>query len=953
MYVHIYFLTSLQNETTYSYCQKKFLRPYRKLTTSVPPTLTVRCQSKDSVTFMRRSQEGWQLVVLVPHEEDFERAVSFTILESTDTIGQLSTAPSRNYTLWTTLLASDGSPLLWLRGPDVYVWASPPHVDYDVKTKMLLRQYKNGTRYIPAEFTWNAIDESDSCFNFVNKCNKDIQGDFFSDSIPPDGNRSVVIDKLPLDDICVLMLTGKYGQTLVKYRTPECYDILGCVPLPEKFSDVSTKVTEMYGNWRVLVSWKRPRLTPLYYNASLYADIMYSVIVPGNATEVIFDDVSGEGQYIVGLAATTASGTVHTSRTGYFPILEKISNLSMEIGEAESGWRVRVRWARPRTAPLQYNATLYADTVYNMVVPGNNTEVIFDEVYGEGLFNISLMSTSTTGTAYTSSEGYFPSEKSSNMTVKVSEGENGGWRVRASWPRAAHSPDLYNATLYADSIYTIIIPGNSTEAVFDEVFSEGAFNVTLSSTSGKQLFVNQQGYLPRVAHPVSVGVAVCAAWLSALLFVVAVSALLYLNKRRSDKDKFEYFQDLKDKLYKEVVPEVAPEAGAEAGAEVEAEAGGDRWEVSAARLALHELVGEGAFGRVRRATLAPATQVAVKMLKEYPTAEELRSFRAEMELMKSVGSHAHVVSLLGCCSGRTPLIVVEYCSRGDLLTFLRNSWDVMITKRNARYYNTKDNLEHLTSLFKEEDCDQSKAVVNKLYDLQDVCDELTFLDLLSFCRQIAMGMEFLASNRVVHRDLAARNVLVTGDKTLKIADFGLSRDVYQQNLYKQKGNGKLPIKWMALESLTHRIFTTHSDVWSFGVVMWEVLSVGGAPYPAVAAARLPRLLRAGYRMPRPANCTPQLYEVIMGCWRVRPNERPTFAQLRERLDALLSAAASDHYLTLDLPADPPSPAAPHTAPPPHNTLLLNGKEEWERSLKYERPSALSNRYTSPPVTQTA
>ena len=147
-------------------------------------------------------------------------------------------------------------------------------------------------------------------------------------------------------------------------------------------------------------------------------------------------------------------------------------------------------------------------------------------------------------------------------------------------------------------------------------------------------------------------------------------------------------------------------------------------------------------------------------------------------------------------------------------------------------------------------------------------------------------MEYLASKKCVHRDLAARNVLVCENNVLKIADFGLARNI-QGDYYRKTTDGRLPIKWMAIESLAGQMYISQSDVWSYGIVLWELMTLGRSPYHGINAYDLQRLLESGYRMKMPANCSPQVYQIMQECWAADPNSRPTFSQLVHEFDRLL------------------------------------------------------------------
>lgn len=309
-----------------------------------------------------------------------------------------------------------------------------------------------------------------------------------------------------------------------------------------------------------------------------------------------------------------------------------------------------------------------------------------------------------------------------------------------------------------------------------------------------------------------------------------------------------------------------------------------KWEFPRKSLVLGKTLGEGEFGKVVKATAfrlkgrAGYTTVAVKMLKENASQSELRDLLSEFNLLKQV-NHPHVIKLYGACSQDGPLLlIVEYAKYGSLRGFLRDSRKIGPGYVGSGGSRNSSSLDH-----------PDERV-------------LTMGDLISFAWQISRGMQYLAEMKLVHRDLAARNILVAEGRKMKISDFGLSRDVYEEDSYVKKSKGRIPVKWMAIESLFDHVYTTQSDVWSFGVLLWEIVTLGGNPYPGIPPERLFNLLKTGHRMERPDNCSEEMYRLMLQCWKQEPDKRPVFADISKDLEKMM--VKSRDYL--DLAASTPS-----------------------------------------------
>uniref|UniRef100_K7F278 Tyrosine-protein kinase receptor n=1 Tax=Pelodiscus sinensis TaxID=13735 RepID=K7F278_PELSI len=277
----------------------------------------------------------------------------------------------------------------------------------------------------------------------------------------------------------------------------------------------------------------------------------------------------------------------------------------------------------------------------------------------------------------------------------------------------------------------------------------------------------------------------------------------------------------------------------------------DEWEVPRDKINLLRELGQGSFGMVYEGIAKdivkgePETRVAVKTVNESASLRERIEFLNEASVMKGFNCH-HVVRLLGVVSkGQPTLVVMELMAHGDLKSYLR-------------------------SLRPDAENNPGRPPP-------------TLREMIQMAAEIADGMAYLNAKKFVHRDLAARNCMVAEDFTVKIGDFGMTRDIYETDYYRKGGKGLLPVRWMAPESLKDGVFTAYSDGWSFGVVLWEISSLAEQPYQGLSNEQVLKFVMDGGYLDQPDNCPERLHSLMQMCWQYNPKMRPTFIEIIEML----------------------------------------------------------------------
>ncbi|XP_041762468.1 tyrosine-protein kinase Fer-like isoform X3 [Anopheles merus] len=266
----------------------------------------------------------------------------------------------------------------------------------------------------------------------------------------------------------------------------------------------------------------------------------------------------------------------------------------------------------------------------------------------------------------------------------------------------------------------------------------------------------------------------------------------------------------------------------------------ERWELSNDDVILLDKIGRGNFGDVYKAKLKSSknTLVAVKTCRMTLPEEQKRKFLQEGRILKQY-DHPNIVKLIGICVQKQPImIVMELVAGGSLLMFLR---------KNASTLGQRQ--------------------------------------MMGMCRDAAAGMRYLESKNCIHRDLAARNCLIGSENIVKISDFGMSRE--EEEYIVSGGMKQIPIKWTAPEALNFGKYTSLCDVWSYGILVWEIFSRGDTPYSGMSNSMARERIDEGYRMPAPEGAPPEMYRLMLKCWSYEPESRPHFDEICSVVDALL------------------------------------------------------------------
>ncbi|XP_046457985.1 vascular endothelial growth factor receptor 1-like [Daphnia pulex] len=493
---------------------------------------------------------------------------------------------------------------------------------------------------------------------------------------------------------------------------------------------------------------------------------------------------------------------------------------------------------------------------------------------------------------------------------------------------------------YFDEVYSI---GNSTVLTLQGSEEEvGSYACQLSNYLGES-YKNFTVVFTEAPDAMDNTVVIAAATvtMAIVLAITVIGAKVYLDKKRMNLFPGALAllngnpREINDQLNLDEQVEILPYD--------------KRWEFPRSRLKLGVQLGAGCFGRVVKGEAVGVKDseetvktVAVKMVKSQTNVAALEALIGELKIMIHLGAHLNVVNLLGACTKSIIrgelMVIVEYCRYGNLQTYL--------VKHRPNFINQVDELGNLLS---DAEMEEMANMANNSQELENpdksegsqpsdanTLDEnnsanpdgpassevmkepesfwayqqdpdanvhgltMTTADLISWSFQIARGMDYLASRKVLHGDLAARNVLLADDGVAKVADFGMSRNMYYEGNYQKSSQGLMPVKWMAIESLTDRVFSTQSDTWSYGVLLWELFTLGKIPYPGMDANhQLVRQLENGYRMEKPAYAPNYIGEIMAGCWKADPKERPTFSHIEQTISSEMESTVSDHYLNLN------------------------------------------------------